>query len=209
VRYSLSILASYCVSVFINNHTAVWGSWYIPTTGQWGYACCHSTINMSYCAGAAGIEANAAVSAERMLAKKQQQQKETPMEAETPSKKSSEKATTEKRRADDSTDEAALKKRRFNAGITEEELGMYISVASSTEMLTHCNRGLSEDSHRWHGRSDGELQRRGFHMRSFILSWRTILHFTGLPRFYLICSIPQACVKSLVFVGPRVVFLRF
>ncbi|KAH3723299.1 pre-mRNA-splicing factor SLU7 [Pelomyxa schiedti] len=38
--------------VFINNHTAVWGSWW--QEGKWGYQCCHSTIKNSYCTGNAG-----------------------------------------------------------------------------------------------------------------------------------------------------------
>lgn len=53
--------------VYINNHTAVWGSWYSPSDGQWGYACCHSTIHASYCAGSAGIEAAIASSAQQLL----------------------------------------------------------------------------------------------------------------------------------------------
>ena len=35
--------------VLINNHTAVWGSWW--REGTWGYACCHSTVKNSYCTG--------------------------------------------------------------------------------------------------------------------------------------------------------------
>jgi Pre-mRNA splicing Prp18-interacting factor len=43
--------------VLINNHTAVWGSWW--KDGQWGYACCHQTVKNSYCIGKAGEEAAA------------------------------------------------------------------------------------------------------------------------------------------------------
>lgn len=55
-------------SVFINNHTAVWGSWYDPSAGTWGYACCQSTLHISYCAGQAAIEAAKASSAQHLLA---------------------------------------------------------------------------------------------------------------------------------------------
>ncbi|CAI5479105.1 unnamed protein product [Closterium sp. Yama58-4] len=41
--------------VLVNNHTAVWGSWW--NGGVWGYACCHQTTRMSYCTGASGIAA--------------------------------------------------------------------------------------------------------------------------------------------------------
>lgn len=55
-------------TVFNNNHTAVWGSWYSPSTGQWGYACCHSIMHASYCAGEAGIQAAESSSARSLLA---------------------------------------------------------------------------------------------------------------------------------------------
>lgn len=54
-------------TVLINNHTAVWGSWYDPFSGKWGYTCCQSTIHVSYCAGEAGIEAARASSAQHLL----------------------------------------------------------------------------------------------------------------------------------------------
>jgi pre-mRNA-processing factor SLU7 len=55
-------------TVLINNHTCVWGSWYDPGTGIWGYACCRSSIHASYCAGQAGIDAAKASSAQELLA---------------------------------------------------------------------------------------------------------------------------------------------
>lgn len=54
--------------MLVNNHTGVWGSWYDPSTGAWGYACCHSIIHISYCSGSAGIEAAQASSAQNLLA---------------------------------------------------------------------------------------------------------------------------------------------
>lgn len=54
-------------TVYVNNHTSVWGSWYDLTSGQWGYACCHSFIHMSYCTGEAGISAAEASSAKQLL----------------------------------------------------------------------------------------------------------------------------------------------
>lgn len=35
--------------VYINNHTAVWGSYW--SGGKWGYKCCYSFIKNSYCVG--------------------------------------------------------------------------------------------------------------------------------------------------------------
>jgi pre-mRNA-processing factor SLU7 len=48
----------YAEDVFMNNHTAVWGSWWKDF--QWGYACCHSVLKNSFCTGEAGKEAVAA-----------------------------------------------------------------------------------------------------------------------------------------------------
>ena len=52
----------------MNNHTAVWGSWYDVATSTWGYACCRSSVHMSYCTGEAGIHAAQASSAKSLLA---------------------------------------------------------------------------------------------------------------------------------------------
>jgi len=60
--------SKYPEDVFVNNHAAVWGSWYDPSSGTWGYACCQSTLHISYCAGQAGIEAAQASSAQHLLA---------------------------------------------------------------------------------------------------------------------------------------------
>ncbi|KAF9244980.1 Pre-mRNA splicing Prp18-interacting factor-domain-containing protein [Melanogaster broomeanus] len=59
--------SKYPEDVYINNHTAVWGSWYDLSTGAWGYACCHSSVHMSYCAGETGKEAAHASSAQALL----------------------------------------------------------------------------------------------------------------------------------------------
>ncbi|KAI0785662.1 pre-mRNA-splicing factor SLU7 [Abortiporus biennis] len=62
------VKSKYPEDVYINNHTAVWGSWYDPSSGEWGFACCHSTVHLSYCTGLAGIEAAQASSAKNLLA---------------------------------------------------------------------------------------------------------------------------------------------
>ena len=45
----------------------MWGSFYSVSTGEWGYACCQSTIHASYCAGEAGIEAAQASDVQNLL----------------------------------------------------------------------------------------------------------------------------------------------
>uniref|UniRef100_H2YSG8 Pre-mRNA-splicing factor SLU7 n=1 Tax=Ciona savignyi TaxID=51511 RepID=H2YSG8_CIOSA len=44
--------SKYVEDNYINNHTSVWGSYW--KAGEWGYACCHSTIKQSYCTGVTG-----------------------------------------------------------------------------------------------------------------------------------------------------------
>ncbi|VDC07706.1 unnamed protein product [Peniophora sp. CBMAI 1063] len=68
-RERVKVRSKYAEDVYMNNHTAVWGSWYDRDTGVWGYACCHSSIHASYCTGAAGIEAAKESSAQALLSK--------------------------------------------------------------------------------------------------------------------------------------------
>ncbi|KAG1881521.1 Pre-mRNA splicing Prp18-interacting factor-domain-containing protein [Suillus tomentosus] len=65
--------SKYPEDVYVNNHTYVWGSWYDLSSSTWGYACCHSTIHISYCAGEAGKEATQASTAQALLASSQAQ----------------------------------------------------------------------------------------------------------------------------------------
>ncbi|KIM69189.1 hypothetical protein SCLCIDRAFT_103488 [Scleroderma citrinum Foug A] len=60
--------SKYPEDVYINNHTAVWGSWYDMATGDWGYSCCHSSVHMSYCSGDAGKAASRSSTAQALLA---------------------------------------------------------------------------------------------------------------------------------------------
>ncbi|PFH53814.1 hypothetical protein AMATHDRAFT_137059 [Amanita thiersii Skay4041] len=59
--------SKYPEDVYVNNHTTIWGSWYDTSTGSWGFACCHSTVHLSYCAGKVGIEAAKASIAQSLL----------------------------------------------------------------------------------------------------------------------------------------------
>ena len=44
--------SKYEEDIYINNHSAVYGSYW--ESGQWGFACCHSFVKMSYCTGEQG-----------------------------------------------------------------------------------------------------------------------------------------------------------
>ncbi|KAI8513728.1 mRNA splicing protein [Branchiostoma belcheri] len=54
--------SKYEEDVLINNHTAIWGSYW--RDGRWGYRCCHSFVKMSYCTGEAGKQVAQALKAE-------------------------------------------------------------------------------------------------------------------------------------------------
>lgn len=51
----------YAEDVKVNNHTAVWGSWWKDF--KWGYACCHSMLRNSYCVGEEGKQEAKAITA--------------------------------------------------------------------------------------------------------------------------------------------------
>lgn len=50
--------SKYEEDVLVNNHTAIWGSYYNVFRSAWGYGCCHSLIRNSYCTGEVGRVAN-------------------------------------------------------------------------------------------------------------------------------------------------------
>jgi len=54
-RHKVIPRSKYEEDIFINNHTAIWGSYW--EDGKWGFACCHQLLKNSYCTGQAGIEA--------------------------------------------------------------------------------------------------------------------------------------------------------
>lgn len=55
--------------VFPLNHTAVWGSYYVLSTGTWGYACCHAIIRGAYCTGETGRQSTEDQSVKSLLAR--------------------------------------------------------------------------------------------------------------------------------------------
>jgi len=55
--------SKYEEDVFPSNHKSVWGSYW--ENGQWGFACCHQFLKMSYCTGRAGISAQEDLNKER------------------------------------------------------------------------------------------------------------------------------------------------
>eukprot|EP01041_Mallomonas_annulata_P010435 gene10435-21776_t len=40
--------------IYINNHTAIWGSYFNRGRRSWGFSCCHSLVKNSYCVGEKG-----------------------------------------------------------------------------------------------------------------------------------------------------------
>ena len=54
----ISRKTKYEEDVFSNNHTSVWGSYFSRDKRKWGYKCCHSCIQNSFCTGIIGREQN-------------------------------------------------------------------------------------------------------------------------------------------------------
>lgn len=107
--------------MYVNNHTGVWGSWYDPASGEWGYACCHSIVHLSYCTGEAGKEAAQASSARALLASSASapapERPAAPAEATDDRKKKAEELFSKKRLGEG---ELSLDRERLADAIAEE-----------------------------------------------------------------------------------------
>lgn len=119
--------SKYPEDVLINNHTSVWGSWWLNF--QWGYACCHSTIKNSYCTGEEGkvaFEEAKLIRTGGELEALALQKAIEPPEA-VPSEGEDDKADTQGT-ADGEKGEKVAKKRtlaEMKGGVSEEELEAY------------------------------------------------------------------------------------
>ncbi|KAJ9100531.1 mRNA splicing protein [Naganishia friedmannii] len=128
--------SKYDEDVMINNHTAVWGSWYDLSTGVWGFWCCHSTVKGSYCTGHAGIEANQESSAASLIASAAAREQERQERAEKslaeqhldklatsggkPAPTSSSNAQFKKQRVGEQTDDIALDREKLRSALEVE-----------------------------------------------------------------------------------------
>ncbi|KAJ2916771.1 hypothetical protein MD484_g3614, partial [Candolleomyces efflorescens] len=152
---------------YINNHTTVWGSWFDKSSAQWGYACCHSTLHISYCAGLAGIEATEASSAKQLLSSSLAPEASSSSNKAEPVKQNDkiEQNFSKKRvgEGDVSLDKEKLeqalreeKKRKAKAGYEDEERYSKKSKSGTVESSTHevteeqleayrMNRRMAED----------------------------------------------------------------
>ena len=186
----------------------MWGSWYDVSSGTWGYACCHSNIHISYCAGEAGKEAQQASTAQALLASSSSTEAEPPVESKETrarieqnySKKRvgegdisldkdrlAEAISEEKKRkawGEKDDDRFSKKRKGLQSGshdVTEEEYGMCLSSDIGHQVLMSPHRGLSNDSSK-RRRSHGEL--RG--QRS------VLMYIYDVFLLYLCCSISFA-----------------
>lgn len=104
---------SHVSPVYVNNHTSVWGSFYDSSTGEWGFACCHSIVHLSYCTGHAGINATQASSAQNLLASSSRQSPPPPSDEPPSSSRTTEKSSVEDRKK---KAEELYSKRRLGEG---------------------------------------------------------------------------------------------
>lgn len=208
--------------VYVNNHTEVWGSWYDMVTGSWGYACCRSSIHMSYCTGEAGIKASEESSAKHLLqaaATSSMPPPPPPPAADNVDdrKKKAEELFSKKRlgEGDLALDKSKLaqaitdeRKRKAKGGedddrfgkkqksyeVSEEELGKFI-YAMLCERFAHSDirRGVPNESPN-DGGSDGELCGHGALRWTFVLL-PTLLYATPLV-FLLFRRMSSLCLWS-------------
>lgn len=127
--------SKYKEDVLINNHTAVWGSWW--SNFRWGYACCHSFIKKSYCTGEAGKLAFEAAERQRtgvgLIAEKgteaeAEAEAEAEREVDNTREEKKEKKDKKKKKEGNEGDEDAPKKRTLEEmrnGITEADMDEY------------------------------------------------------------------------------------
>lgn len=131
--------------MYINNHTEVWGSWYDTTTGQWGYACCHSSMHISYCTGQAGIEAALASSAQNLLVTSSSTQVDADtakLDATTASTKNSGSIDDRRKKAD----ELFSKKRLGEGDVQIDESRLAEAVREERERK---RKGRDEEEDKW------------------------------------------------------------
>ena len=117
--------SKYAEDVLINNHTAVWGSWW--ANFEWGYSCCHSTVKNSYCTGEDGKKAfeEAHNLLLRQIAEDTEQEKEPTQDGTDDKHDTNLKISKED---DQSKSKEAVKKRtlrEMQQGVSEEELESY------------------------------------------------------------------------------------
>ncbi|BGP16772.1 hypothetical protein JCM10213_002165 [Rhodosporidiobolus nylandii] len=127
--------SKYEEDVFPGNHTSVWGSWYDLDSGKWGYACCHSALKGSYCAGQAAIESSSASTS--LLASSSNPFSSNPSSAAAQEARESGKSLMELKREEEKkrkADEADGRKRKRNKeeltdrdamGVSEREMEEY------------------------------------------------------------------------------------
>ena len=153
----------------------MWGSWYDTSTGAWGYACCHSSIHISYCSGLVGIEAAQASSAQQLLASSSSQPSQQKIDTEDSAERVervdqnySKKRIGEgdvkldrdllaqsildekKRKTMKDGDDRSSKKQKSGLGtgsheVTEEELGTFLLCPFCNLLLTYRCRGLPNE----------------------------------------------------------------
>eukprot|EP00117_Sycon_ciliatum_P035396 scpid64879/ scgid26844/ Pre-mRNA-splicing factor SLU7 len=122
--------SKYEEDIYINNHSAVYGSYW--ESGQWGFACCHSFVKMSYCTGEQGKIAARSRHAQMktILAEKQKTlvemhkaKREQEEEAERKKKKKKKKGKHKRKHSEsDSEDEAAQSAAKLAKAIKDEKL---------------------------------------------------------------------------------------
>lgn len=136
--------SKYPEDVYVNNHTAIWGSFYID--GSWGYACCHSLIAGSYCTGEAGKLANQATSAAALLgANADKEPEEAPKSLAELHREKLAKAEQKKPESAQEAEDIELDKKKLRAALAEEKKRKALAEEDAWEQTKRSKTEVSKE----------------------------------------------------------------
>jgi hypothetical protein len=132
------------ITVYVNNHTSVWGSWYDTASSTWGYACCHSTVHISYCTGEAGKQAATASSAQKLLMGSESQPEDLTSKS-APEGGSGDKGKQRKTDVDVDAEQSKLSEERKRKGRANEGDERFSKKSKNEEAVESKKFDVSED----------------------------------------------------------------
>jgi pre-mRNA-processing factor SLU7 len=137
---------------------SVWGSWYDRDGGRWGFACCHSTTQGSYCVGSAGIAI--ASSSTRLLEEGARERvvETTPPKSLVEKHLESSSSAKGKRKADGESDEAPVKRRLGEGDIKLDSEKLERSLRDEEKRLGGADgKGADERSQKYNSLQAQEI----------------------------------------------------
>jgi len=149
--------SKYPEDVYVNNHTSVWGSWYDTASSTWGYACCHSTVHISYCTGEAGKQAATASSAQNLLKASESQLEDLTLKSP-PEGGGGDKGKQRKTDIDVEAEQSKLSEERKRKGRVNEGDERFSKKSKNEEGVESKKFDVSEDELERYRREKGRME---------------------------------------------------